>query len=101
MTNHDEEVKAFTDDTLFEVPNSKENPVDRWLIFFYVGIPLLMIFVLVYYFNGSHGWLDRGYWGQLQTAANTTFPSTNHNLKDEGGRMKDKIGNGMQRRPLQ
>lgn len=77
-----EEVKAFTEDTEYEVPNSKETPVPRWLIFFYVTIPILMIFVQIYYFNGSRGWLDRGYWKQLQIAANTTIPYENRDLGD-------------------
>ncbi|MGZ3632765.1 MAG: hypothetical protein ACXU9U_04565 [Parachlamydiaceae bacterium] len=47
----------------------------RWLKWPYILLPIWGLFWMVYFFNGSHGWLDRGYWGQLQQAALTTFPS--------------------------
>jgi hypothetical protein len=56
---------------------SYDAPVPKWLIFFYVGLPIWGIFAFYLYWNGSQGWLDRGYWQQLQRAANTTFPYIN------------------------
>ncbi len=48
--------------------------VPRWLKFSYL-FWIFWGFVWWYYFwNGSYGWLDRGYWLQLQRAANTTYP---------------------------
>lgn len=55
------------------VPPSLENPVPRWLIATYIIMPIIGIIIFVLYWNGSSGWLDRGYWQQLQKAANTTF----------------------------
>lgn len=53
---------------------SADNPIPRWLIATYIVMPLLGLLIFVLYWNGSWGWLDRGYWSELQQAANTTFP---------------------------
>ncbi len=53
---------------------SKDANVPRWLIWTYWILPFIGLFILFYYWNGSHGYLDRGYWQQLQKAANTTLP---------------------------
>lgn len=55
------------------VPPSLENPVPRWLIVTYIVLPIFGFIIFALYWNGSSGWLDRGYWQQLQRAANTTF----------------------------
>ena len=52
---------------------SKDAQVPRWLIWVYVTLPFWGILTFYLYWNGSQGWLDRGYWQQLQQAANTTF----------------------------
>lgn len=52
--------------------------IPRWLIWTYALLPIWGLFSLYYYWNGSHGWLDRGYWQQLQRAANTTYPQVNY-----------------------
>lgn len=57
---------------------SKDAPVPKWLIWTYIILPIWGIASLIYYFNGSSGWLDRGYWHELQKAANTTFPQVNY-----------------------
>lgn len=57
---------------------SYEGKVPQWLKWVYILAPIWGIFCLYFYWNGSHGWLDRGYWQQLQRAANTTFPFVNH-----------------------
>ena len=50
----------------------------RWLKFAYVILPIIGIIWLCLFWNGVHGWLDRGYWNQLEKAANTTFPNVNY-----------------------
>lgn len=55
---------------------SKDAPVPRWLIFNYIFWPLWGLVWFYYFWNGSYGWLDRGYWHELQEAAKTTFPVT-------------------------
>ncbi|MFV0339202.1 MAG: hypothetical protein ACK5MA_01030 [Parachlamydiaceae bacterium] len=62
----------FYGDPGIESNNAK---IPRWLIWTYLILPIWGLFSLYYYWNGSHGWLDRGYWEQLQRAANTTFPT--------------------------
>lgn len=53
---------------------SADAPVPRWLFWSYILLPILGIAIFCLYWNGSAGWLDRGYWRQLQIAANTTVP---------------------------
>jgi len=55
---------------------SKNEPVPKWLKFnnwFWVAFGLVWLY---FFWNGSYGWLDRGYWSELQRAANTTYPFT-------------------------
>lgn len=66
----EEEVDVYGDDYIV----SKDAKVPRWLILTYIILPIWGICSLVYYINGSRGWLDRGYWHQLQKAALTTVP---------------------------
>ncbi len=54
-------------------PPSKETPIPRWLLWTYITLPIWGLITLYLYWNGSWGWLDRGYWQQLQQAADTTF----------------------------
>lgn len=54
--------------------------VPKFLIFNYLFWPMWGIFTLFYFWNGSVGWMDRGYWHELQIAANTTFPIENQNM---------------------
>lgn len=53
---------------------SAHAPVPKWLIWNYIFWPIFGLFWLYFFWNGSYGWLDRGYWSELQRAANTTFP---------------------------
>lgn len=64
-------------------PDSKENKVPRWLMLSYILLPIWGIIAFYLYWNGSSGWLDRGYWFQLQQAANTTFPYVNESSPSE------------------
>jgi hypothetical protein len=58
---------------------SFDKHVPLWLKVTYVLLPILGFFWFYMYWNGSTGWLDRGYWNQLERAANTTFPIINQN----------------------
>ena len=70
----------------YDVPDSLENPVPMWLKMTYIILPIWGLITGYIYINGTVGWLDRGYWHQLQIAANTTRPYKNHDLliNDEG-----------------
>lgn len=55
---------------------SKNAKIPTWLIcsnWFWIVLGFICLFL---YWNGSYGWLDRGYWSQLQRAANTAYPYT-------------------------
>ncbi len=70
-----EEIETYGDDYIA----SYDRKVPKWLKWTYIILPIWGVITWYYYINGSHGWLDRGYWGQLQRAANTTFPIINQN----------------------
>lgn len=55
-------------------PESFDAPVPKWLLWSYIILPIWGLITLYIFWNGSWGWLDRGYWKELQQAANTTFP---------------------------
>lgn len=46
--------------------------IPLFLILTYVILPIWGIYFMISYWNGSHGWTDRGAWHELQVAANTT-----------------------------
>lgn len=54
--------------------------VPKFLKFTYLFWPIWGIITLYFFWNGSIGWFDRGYWHELQIAANTTFPIENQNM---------------------
>lgn len=56
--------------------------VPGWLIFLYITLPIWGAFCFYLYWNGSAGWLDRGYWKELQIAANTTLPYKNVDMSN-------------------
>lgn len=64
-------------------PPSAHHSVPRWLIFSYVATTILAFVLLLLYWNGSFGYLDRGYWKELQEVANTRYPFENHNSPKE------------------
>lgn len=59
-----------------------DGPVPAWLKLTYLILPIWGIITFMMYWNGSWGWLDRGYWNQLQQAANTTLPYINRDVKE-------------------
>lgn len=66
----DDEVELYGDPLIA----SKNAPVPRWLFWSYFGWIAFGLVWFYLYWNGSYGWLDRGYWQQLQRAAATTYP---------------------------
>lgn len=71
--NHAEELEEYGDSGI----TSKDAKVPLWLKLTYLTLPFWGIISFSLFWNGSWGWFDRGYWGQLQHAANTTFPYVN------------------------
>ncbi len=72
-TNENEdtpEVEYYGDPSI----ESYDAPVPTFLKWTYITLPIWGILVFYLYWNGSWGWLDRGYWRQLQNAAKTTYP---------------------------
>lgn len=53
--------------------------IPKWLKLCYVTLPIWGIIWWFLYWNGVQGWLDRGYWNELEKVANTTFPLKNYN----------------------
>ncbi len=77
MSNDKEEHEHFDSygDTGIQ---SAHGSIPLWLKMCYFLLPIWGVIWLALYWNGSWGWLDRGYWEQLQRAANTTYPVVNH-----------------------
>lgn len=53
---------------------SRDAKVPTFLKWTYITLPIWGLITFWLFWNGSSGWLDRGYWRQLQNAAKTTFP---------------------------
>lgn len=68
---------------------SKNEKMPRWLKYsnwFFVFFGIVWLF---FFWNGSYGWLDRGYWSELQRAANTTYPFTTTEILESEQKNKD------------
>jgi hypothetical protein len=61
---------------------SADAPVAAWLKVSYVAWIIIGLVGFVLYWNGSWGWLDRGYWSELQSAADTKFPYTTLKIEE-------------------
>lgn len=61
---------------------SLDAKIPKFLLWTYLILPIWGLIAFCYFWNGSRGWFDRGYWHQLQIAANTTFPIENQNARD-------------------
>jgi len=72
-TSDDDDLDIYADGSI----TSADAKVPRWLKWVYVVLPIWGVLWFFMYCNGSSGWLDRGYWGELQKAANTTTPYFN------------------------
>lgn len=79
--SHDGDELEFYGDTGIASSDAK---VPKFLIINYIIWPLWGVATLFYFWNGSLvGWMDPGYWHELQIAANTTFPIENQNMLPE------------------
>ncbi len=60
---------------------TKDARVPLFLKITYIIFPIWGVIWLFLFWNGNDGsWFDRGYWHELQIAANTTFPNENRNM---------------------
>ncbi len=75
-SHFDEEIEFYGGDPDIATCDAK---VPNFLKFIYIFLPLWGIATFYFLWNGNQGWLDQGYWHQLQVAANTTFPIQNQN----------------------
>lgn len=70
LNKHDEDhLESYADGSIL----SADAKIPKWIIIVIIVIHIWGILWFYLFWNGSHGWLDRGYWGQLQKAANTTY----------------------------
>jgi hypothetical protein len=75
MSEHEkDEIEQYGDESIA----SYHGTVPNWLKYQYVFWLAWGVVWLWLFWNGSWGYFDRGYWQQLQRAANTTFPMINH-----------------------
>lgn len=74
-----EEIELYGDANIA----SYDRKVPKFLILTYLTLPIWGILTWYFFWNGSLGWFDRGYWHELQIAANTTYPQENQNLYQE------------------
>jgi hypothetical protein len=65
-------------------------PPPKWLIVSNTFFTIFGLVCLYLFWNGSFGWLDRGYWSQLQRAANTTYPYTTREIVEKEATEKQK-----------
>jgi hypothetical protein len=75
----DPEIAYYGDEGI----ESKDAPIPFWLKFNYVFWILWGVVAFYYFWNGSYGWFDRGYWNELQRAANTVYPFTTTQLLEQ------------------
>ena len=70
MENKNDETEFYGDEGIA----SNNAPIPKWLKFNYVFWILWGVVWFYFFWNGSTGWLDRGYWNELQRAASTVYP---------------------------
>lgn len=70
--NQEVEFNFYADDNIQEI--HPEPKVHFFLKITYIFLPLLGLFLLYKYWNGSEGWLDPDHWRGLQEAAKTIYP---------------------------
>lgn len=73
MDKEEEHLETYGDQGIA----SLDAKVPGWLKLTYIILPIWGLFMWYFYWNGSHGFLDRGSWKELQQAANTTYPFKN------------------------
>ncbi len=70
MSESDDDIEYYGDTQIA----SKDAEVPRWLIWIFAAVFVWGIVWLYLFWGGATGWIDRGYWYELEQAANTTFP---------------------------
>lgn len=80
----DHEVEVYGDEGIV----SNNAPIPGWLKFNYVFWPLFGFVWFYLFWNGTTGWLDRGYWNELQRAANTVYPFNTTELVERSAEQK-------------
>ncbi len=75
MSENDNEIHEYGDPGIA----SKNHKVEFWLKCVYFTLPIWGIIQFAVFWNGVGGWFDRGYWFELEKAANTTYPYKNYN----------------------
>lgn len=84
--NEEEEIELYGDPGIA----SGDAKVPFFLKFSYIFWPIWGIATFYYFWNGSMvGWVDPGYWDQLQIAANTTFPIENQYMLPENEKKEE------------
>jgi hypothetical protein len=74
--HHEDEIELYGDPNIA----TYDAKVPAFLKLTYILLPIWGIVTFYYFWNGSLGWFDRGYWRELQIAANTTYPIENQNM---------------------
>ena len=69
----------FGDEGIDEYDDVK---IPTFLKIVYILLPIWGIFWMYMYWNGSEGWLDRGYWKELEGAAGTRNERIAHHRFD-------------------
>ena len=68
----------YADHEIMEYANTKIPSFLKWV---YLICPIWGIFWMYTFWDGSAGWLDRGYWYELEESANT-IPKFNFTIED-------------------
>jgi hypothetical protein len=82
----EEEIELFGDPGIA----TADAKVPKFLLATYLILPIWGIITFYFFWNGSLGWFDRGYWHELQIAANTTFPIENQDMLPKEEKLKEK-----------
>lgn len=86
------DLEEYGDPKIASFPGGK---IPKFLMITYILLPIWGFFEFYYFWNGSQGWTDRGYWHELQVAANTTFPIHNENSKVNTQEKEKQLTSGM------
>lgn len=78
MAEQEQELDVYGDNEITELVGTK---VPHFLKLVYLLLPLWGIIWWLYYWDGSDGFLDRGYWKQLQAQARTTRAVKDKDIK--------------------
>lgn len=69
---HEEETLVADDYAHHEIQEYHNTKIPLLLKLAYIILPIWGLATFYFYWDGSSGWGDRGYWRELQAASNTT-----------------------------